>query len=165
MQWNTDAGNMRERGEPELIQSKKSGGDFTKVTFTPDLLQFGITPAKTAQKKASTKKAAASDADDYGASALQGSLALMRKRVLDVAACLGPSVGRLLDASLPVLQDRVLMVRMCCLLRAVLGDRGEPSRKCPLSAAAVGLTLDAVKAYLAKNPSGAMRGRSMPVPV
>lgn len=57
-------GNMSERTEPELLPLPKGEGDYTRVTFTPDLSRLG------------GGKAGALDA---------GTLALMRRRVMDVA--------------------------------------------------------------------------------
>jgi DNA topoisomerase-2 len=72
-------GNMREREQP-LIKDSQTGADYTKVSFTPDLRRFGV--------ELDGGQAGAVGVDP----SLTGSLALMRKRVLDVAACLGSKV-------------------------------------------------------------------------
>ena len=88
--------NMREVGEPEIAplgDGAAARGDFTRVSFVPDLARFGLPDGATL-------------ADAPGA------LALMRKRVVDVAGCAtgpavpgGPGPCKLLNAAGPSTGD------------------------------------------------------------
>jgi DNA gyrase/topoisomerase IV subunit B len=73
--------NMSKRGEPVLSPLPKGTASYTRITFTPDTARFGLGAGGGAA-------AAGIDA---------GTVALMRRRVVDAAGVLGPDVTVTLD--------------------------------------------------------------------